>query len=228
MVVEFSRGNKIECFSENIKGYTDIVPANNMSRQDIHSFISEEFNKVQESHEKADLNSYLDEIFNCSEDDVSIPFYITDEIDEVLKLFDVQEWDVIDESDKVSVSTEFVRLVAEELGVEEIPSVSFSDELDAEAQYSSLENIIYLNNEYVDDPIEIVDSLAHELRHAYQHECADKLETKEDLLFRLNFDYYISPEIDSEGYYINFYDYYGQYVECDARAFANIFRETIE
>lgn len=228
MGVDFSKGNRIEIFSENLKSYTDIVPTNNMSRQDIQSFISDEFDKVQESHEKADLNSYLTEIFNCSEDEISIPFYITDEIDEVLRLFDIQEWDVLDESDKVSISTEFVRLIAEDLGVEKIPTVSFSDELDADAKYNPLENIIYLNNEYVDDPIEIVESLAHELRHAYQHERAEKLETREDLLFSLNLDYYITPEIDSEGYYINFYDYYDQYVECDARAFASIFREAIE
>ena len=228
MDVEFSKGNRIESISENLKGYMDIVPSNNMSKQDVQCFISDEFNKAQESYDKADFNSYLTEILNCSEGEISIPFYITDEIDEVLRLFDAQEWDVLDESDKVFISTEFVRLVAKDLGVEEIPMVSFSDELDAEAKYSPQENIIYLNNEYVDDPIEIIDSLAHELRHAYQHERAYKMENKEDLLFKLNFDYYISPEIDSEGYYINFCDYYNQYVECDARAFANIFMEAIE
>lgn len=227
MGVESIRVDNTDRLSGTMKGYGDIVPERSMSKQEINDFINGEFAKAQESKESMDLDGYLSEIFDCSEEDIEIPFYITDDIDELLRLFDIQEWDVLDESDKVLISTEFVKCVADELGVEKCPSICLSDELDAEARYNSRDNVIELNIDFIDDPIEIVDSLAHELRHAYQHERTEKLENQKDLLFRLNFDFYITPETDSNGCYINFYDYYNQYVECDARAFANIFTEAI-
>ncbi len=226
--IESIREGSIDKFSGTLKGYLDIVPESGMSKHEITDFISKEFEKMQESKDSVDLNSYLTEIFDCSEEDINIPFYISDEVNDILRVFDVQEWDVLDESDKVLISNEFVKCLADELGVEDCPKVSLAEDFDADARYNHRDNIIELNVDFLDDPVEIVDSLAHELRHAYQHERAEKLETKEDLLYRINIDFYISPELDSEGYYINFYDYYNQYIECDARAFANIFKEAIE
>jgi hypothetical protein len=53
------------------------------------------------------------------------------------------------------------------------------------------------------------------------------LDTKEDALFKCNFENYITPLQLPDGGYLNFTDYYDQYVEVDARAFANLFTEAM-
>ena len=93
--------------------------------------------------------------------------------------------------------------------------------------YNSTDNSITLNSQFFDDPVEMVNTLAHEMRHAYQHMRADALETREDALYRVNFENYITPRPLPEGGWIFFYDYEHQYVEVDARVFADKFVEAM-
>lgn len=88
--------------------------------------------------------------------------------------------------------------------------------------YDPDSNTIYINQSSFDDPQEIVDTVAHEMRHAYQYERAQKLETYEDYLYAYNFVNYISPYMSEDGY-VNFIDYQDQFVEAEARAFASLF-----
>ena len=85
------------------------------------------------------------------------------------------------------------------------------------------ENKIEINRTILTDPKEVVDTIAHEMRHAYQHQRAEMLETWQDFLYRLNFENYISPVSLADGKYLFFTDYQDQLVEAEARAFANIF-----
>lgn len=84
-------------------------------------------------------------------------------------------------------------------------------------------SIIYFN-----DSSELVNTIAHEMRHAYQEYRAGLLETREDELYRVNLDNYISPVQLPEGGWLFFTDYQDQYVEVDARAFANLFTEAMK
>ena len=54
------------------------------------------------------------------------------------------------------------------------------------------------------------------------------METREDMIFKYNLDNYISPEYTVDGGCLYFLDYWNQYIECDARVFANVFREAVE
>ena len=76
-------------------------------------------------------------------------------------------------------------------------------------------------------PAEIVDTIAHETWHAYQHQRANILENKHDYLYKLNFDNYISPTSLGDGKCLFFTDYQEQLVEAEARAFASLFREGV-
>ena len=73
-----------------------------------------------------------------------------------------------------------------------------------------------------------INTIAHEMRHAYQEQRAGILETKEDALFKLNLDNYISPVPLPGCGWLFFTDYQDQYVEADARAFANLFTEAMK
>lgn len=88
--------------------------------------------------------------------------------------------------------------------------------------YDPFDNSIWINRNNFDDPQEIVDTVAHEMRHAFQFERADKLETYEDFLYAYNFANYIVPEETEDGF-VNFLDYQDQLIEAEARAFAEMF-----
>ena len=80
-----------------------------------------------------------------------------------------------------------------------------------------------LNRSLLNDPGELIDTIAHELRHAYQHQKAMAPESELDLLYRVNFDNYISPLPLGDGKFLFFTDYQDQLVEVEARAFAKQF-----
>lgn len=105
--------------------------------------------------------------------------------------------------------------------------MNISEYGDAYGCYDPKDNTITLNSQFLSDPVELVNTIAHETRHAYQFMRADKLETREDALFKVGNDNYISPIPLSSGGWLNYTDYYNQYVEVDARVFANKCMEAI-
>lgn len=104
----------------------------------------------------------------------------------------------------------------------------FDDEGGAYGDYNPANNMINLNKSYFSDSPEMANTLMHELRHAYQRFRAEILDTWEDALFRVNLDNYISPMPLPGGGWLFFTDYTDQYVEVDARAFANLFTEAMK
>ena len=119
-------------------------------------------------------------------------------------------------------------MVGKELGIEKIPEVTITNDGDnAYGYYDQNKNLISINEKYTNNPVEVVNTIAHELRHAYQHYRAEVLESWGDALFKVNYDNYISPMQLSNGGWLFFTDYQDQYVEVDARAFAKIFTEAM-
>ena len=102
---------------------------------------------------------------------------------------------------------------------------NLEDEGGAYGNYNSENNMVNLNRKYFDDPCEIANTLTHELRHAFQEYRAEILDTWEDALYRVNLENYISPLPLPGGGWLFFTDYMNQYVEVDARAFANLFSQ---
>ena len=67
---------------------------------------------------------------------------------------------------------------------------------------------------------EAADTVAHELWHAYQYERASNPRTKMDHMYLENFNDYITPSDDFEGYQ-------SQLLESEARAFAQQIKDRL-
>ena len=213
--------------SEVSRPYLNIRPKEKMSDQEAADFISKEF---ETAHDVAEFDTYdklLLEIFNRSEDELSIDFSISDKIKSLLENFSFDRWESMSEAEKISAIKELAKTVGEALGLDKLPTIEISDGDDAYGFYDPKNNTITLNSKYFTDPVELVNTLTHELRHAYQHMRAELLETWEDALYKVNFDNYISPVPLPGGGWLFFVDYFDQYVEVDARVFANKFTEAM-
>lgn len=102
------------------------------------------------------------------------------EMEDVRKI-DGQEYKTTDDRGHLIIS-EFVSALSEDLGLEDIPEIAVFDDDDAYGFYAPADNTINLNRQYFDDPVELVNTIAHEMRHAYQEYRAGLLETREDAL----------------------------------------------
>lgn len=208
--------------------FRNIKPAEKISDQEADDFWTAEFERTQEEAETDPYDKLLSEAFNRSEDELNIEFDINEDIISVLKRFKPENWDSMNESNRLSALKELAKTVGEKLGLDNIPSISFYEEDGgAFGGYDPSNNVINLNKLYFKDPAEVVNTLTHELRHAFQHFRAEILDTWEDALFRVNFDNYISPIPLPGGGWLFITDYMDQYVEVDARAFANLFTEAM-
>ena len=179
------------------------------------------------SHDEYDI--LMSEAFNRSEDELDIDFDINEKFSAILEKFTNETWKSLNESEKTDAISDFVCTLGECLGLEDIPDTIVFDDLDdAYGFYNPLNNSICLNKQYFNDSSELVNTIAHEVRHAYQEYRAGLLETREDELYRVNLDNYISPVQLPDGGWLFFTDYQDQYVEVDARAFANLFTEAMK
>lgn len=209
--------------------FKSIKPAEKMTDQEADDFWTSEFDKVHDETEIDPYDKLLSEVFNRTEDELNIEFDIDEKINSVLERFKPENWDAMNESHQISALKELAQIVGEKLGLDKIPSISFFEEDGgAFGDYDPANNVINLNKSYFNDSREVVNTLTHELRHAFQHFRAEILDTWEDALFRVNFDNYISPLPLPGGGWLFITDYMDQYVEVDARAFANLFTEAMK
>lgn len=163
-------------------------------------------------------------IFERSESDFKFGIDANDGvIQEKLTEFDFEKWNNFDETQKLEVIDDFISVLCEKVGVEEQPRLFlFEDDENFCGAYNNQSNILELNRNILDNPKEVVNTIAHETRHAYQYQRACIGETQEDVLYAINFLNYIEP-IQIDGYYANFNEYQGQLIEVEARAFAKMF-----
>lgn len=219
----------LDCKTSENKSYLDIRSKSELSNKDINDYIKSEFEKA---HREAMLEPYdklLEEVYDVSEDDISIDYEVSDQVKEILTDFKFVNWMTLDDSERLDTIEKLVNAVSDELGITDKPKVVLTTEnKDFFGAYDPQENTIILNRKGFIDPRELVDTITHELRHAYQHMRAEKLETHEDALFRVNLENYISPEQNEDGEFLNFYEYQNQYVEVDAMAFADKFTEAMK
>lgn len=210
------------------KGYLNIKPVKSMTDQEVSDFITREFEKA---HDEAEMDTYdklLSEVFNRSEDELHIDFSLSDRIVSVLEKFKSEDWGLLETKEQMDVVKDFVKAIGKELQLDKLPGIELmSNEDDAYGFFDATANKIVLNSKYFDNPSELVNTIAHELRHAYQHMRTEILDTWEDALYKVNFDNYISPLPLPGGGYLFFMDYLDQYVEVDARLFANRFTEAM-
>ena len=208
--------------------YKNICPREELSDAEVEDFWEKEF---AQERDKSELNFYeklLSEIFGRSEDEISIDFHIDDNLQSVLQNFDADIWSELSEDDRFTEILNLAKEVGSRLGLNHIPGISvFEGEYEEYGDYNPENNVISLNGKHFNNPKELVNTLVHEMRHAFQNMRAEMFETWEDALYKCNFDNYISPMPLPGGGYLFFTDYQDQYVEADARAFANKFMEAM-
>ena len=227
-MISISDINEVTDYIETSKKCTNIETENQMSDLEVDSFWKTEFENVRNDKE---LNSYdrlQSESFNRSTEEIDIDFDIDEELLLTLENFKPEKWEVMNEAQRMVAIKVVVQETAERLGIDKVPNVALYDgDINDCGYFNPDSNEINLNRNLFSNPIELLDTAMHELRHAFQRIRADKSETWEDKLYAYNYDNYITPFELPDGNYLFFTDYMKQYVEVDARAFASKITEAL-
>lgn len=147
---------------------------------------------------------------------------ISDQLGESLEPFEQSNWDSIDLNQRKEAIENLRDSVASDLDLKNPPDVKYYDNPDDGdfGGYSPSENAIYINEHNMGDAAETADTIAHESRHCWQHECAENPDDPKGREFKENFDDYVRPEDDYRGYR-------DQPVEVDAREYAKDITDNI-
>ena len=140
-----------------------------------------------------------------------------------LEPFAQAKWDKMSFEERAEAIDKLTDSVANDLELENKSDVKYyqSDEPGDFGGYSASENAIYINVNNMRDAKETADTIAHESRHCWQHEYAEKSDSPLAQEFRENFDDYIRPEDD-------YREYKNQPVEQDARNYADEITSNID
>ena len=200
-----------------------------MSDLEVDNFWKVEFANIKDDIEMDPYERLISETYGRDESEINPEFDFDDQLLQILDRFRPENWADKTEAQRIKDAEEIIQNVGEKLELDRVlPTLSLYDGNDDDyGSFYSKSNEISINKNHLDDPSETLNTLMHELRHAYQRSRADKLETWEDSLYNFNYENYIAPLPLPGGKYLYIKDYYDQYVEADARAFANKFTEAI-
>ena len=138
-----------------------------------------------------------------------------------LFLFEQSHWENISVSEKKEAVDRLCDCIADDLGIKEKPEIRYyNGDINESGSYSRQENAIYINANALDNGREVADTIAHESRHCWQHECAENPRNEQDYKFKENFENYVKPEY-------NYELYCKQTVEQDAKDYAADISEKI-
>lgn len=146
------------------------------------------------------------DILNYDEESFSFDIDLSD-MKELLNKFNEEEWVRLSDEEKEETIDELVKTISGKLELKEIPDVGCYDADPSDCGfYDPGNNLLGINACELDDPRELVNTIAHELRHAYQYQCAENPDSYEDKLYRINIDNYIKPVITEAGECLLFLD----------------------
>lgn len=209
-----------------VSDYKDIKPTSDVSMDEVHSFWDEVFGEESTfSVKELSDEDMWNEMFSREECDFTFDFDTKEKkLQKLLDSFEEDKWSELSESEKIDVIESLVSYLCEALGIENIPLVRFfEDDENICGAFNGYSNTIDINRNTLYNPKEVVDTVAHETRHAYQYQRAAIGKTDTDKLYAFNFENYIAP-IVIDGEFINFFEYQDQFIEVEARAFANLFK----
>ena len=207
--------------------FKEIKAINPLSSEQLHSFWDKLFGCEDEPHPLDGVNVHA-ETFGRSQDEFHFDFKIEGKLQESIEPFSPEKWKELSESERIKAINEFSVQLADQLDIERKPKIKyFQDDDDICGTYYTDTNVLTVNKNLLHYPEELVDTIAHEIRHAYQYQRALKAETKQDYLYRFNFEHYVSPIKMDDGSYVLFTEYQDQLVEAEARAFADLFRKEV-
>ncbi|MCL2797364.1 MAG: hypothetical protein FWD58_04865 [Firmicutes bacterium] len=142
--------------------------------------------------------------------------------DAVLDNFRAENWSELSLEEQKQSMLDLADCVAADTGNANPPEVVFRDDM-GEGEYGGYNpetNTLEINQNMLDDSAEAADTVAHEMWHAYQQQCALDPSSEKGQAYQEGFDNYISPEYDFEGYQ-------NQMVEAEARDYAQGFKDRI-
>ena len=144
-------------------------------------------------------------------------------LDNTLNNFVESNWEKLSLDEQKESMSSLAEYVTDVVGFENPPIIEYyNNEVDGDyGGYDSETNTLCINEHMLYDSNEAADTIAHELWHAHQHECAENPQSVRDYQYQYNFENYISPEMD-------FDSYQDQLLESEARAFAAQFKDRLE
>jgi len=143
-------------------------------------------------------------------------------LDSILDNFKGDTWGELSLDEQKKSIVDLADYVAADTGNKNPPEIVFRDDMPdgSYGGYSPDSNIIEINVNMLGDSIEAADTIAHEMWHAYQQQCALDPTSDKGQAYQEGFDNYISPEYDFEGYE-------NQMVEAEARDYAQGFKDKL-
>lgn len=136
-------------------------------------------------------------------------------LDASLENFTAENWENLSIDEQKEQMTDLAQYIIDVTGLENPPRIEFYNNAQ-EGDYGGFDrttNTLSINEHMLYQNDEAADTVAHELWHALQYQRASNPRTKLDAMYAENFNDYISPNEDFEGYQ-------SQILESEARAFA--------
>ena len=142
-----------------------------------------------------------------------------EQLKNILEGFSDDKWKNMDLDGKKEQIRKLGDYINDVLEIKKPPDIKYYNVRDKGncGRYNHEINTVSINEYILDDPKEAVDTAAHELWHAYQHEKASDPQSTKDFMYKFNFENYIRPSDDFDGYR-------KQLVEAEARTFADQFK----
>ena len=171
-----------------------------------------------------DLNAGYDTVSEVKKNQVHVGEDLNDtQIDAVLDNFQEDKWDDLSLEEQKQSMTDLADCVAADTGNKNPPEIVFRDDMPdgSYGGYNPETNTLEINENMLDDSAEAADTVAHEMWHAHQQQCAMDTASEKGRKYQEGFDNYISPEYDFEGYE-------NQMVEAEAREYAQGFKDRLK
>lgn len=195
---------------------TDLSYVNDEYSNDEEPNITSEISSETPSYDTADVND--SESMELPDD--SDGFLEQERLGEILSGFKQENWDKLTSGEQKEAIGQLADYNADVLGIKNKPNIVYYNNEDPGDYGYSLEGEIGINEYTMGDSNETADTIAHEYRHQYQREQSQNPQSELDLKFRDNFENYIRPEDDFQGYQ-------DQILESDAREYAQRLKDRI-
>jgi len=143
-------------------------------------------------------------------------------LEQSLERFEEDTWQTLEIYEQREAINELSDYIKDIIGFDNPPTIEYyhSTHEGEYGGYDPATNTLHINEYMLYNSEEAADTVAHELWHAHQQECALQPKSARDYQYQYNFDNYISPEYGFE-------QYQNQLVEAEARSFAAQFRDRI-
>lgn len=143
-------------------------------------------------------------------------------LDSSLENFTSENWENLSLEEQKDQMTDLAQYIIDVTGLENPPTIEFynSGKDGDYGGFNRATNTLSINEHMLYQNDEAADTVAHELWHAYQYERASNPSTKLDHMYLENFNDYITPDDDFEGYQ-------SQILESEARAFAQQIKDRL-